>query len=107
MLTKIKVYACDTVKMTHKKQKKIQTGGRAPGAPVLDQPFVFTANAQYGHFQSPRASFVAIYCFAKVTTTCPPPMVTVYCFAVVNDYTMSLVPTCICCFPGVDGNYTL
>ena len=39
MLTKIKVYACYT--KTPPPQKKIQTGGRAPGAPVLDPPLTY------------------------------------------------------------------
>ena len=48
MLTKIKVYACYIVKIyKNKPQKFLKTGGRAPGAPVLDPPL---GNMYNGYF---------------------------------------------------------
>ena len=41
MFTTIKVYACYAVKIYKKNTKKyFQTGGRAPGAAVLDPPLI-------------------------------------------------------------------
>ena len=40
--TTIKVYACYTIKILKNKPPKFQTGGRAPGALVLDPPLIYT-----------------------------------------------------------------